>query len=130
MKPITVLLVDDNQKFLDITTQFLLLEGESKIRVLGTAVNGEEGIRKTIVLKPQIVLVDLAMPGLSGLDVITILRKEQPDLGIIALTLMETNGYRNASLSAGADDFLHKSVMNTDLLPKLRQVYQTVQNRG
>jgi two-component system NarL family response regulator len=67
-------------------------------------------------------LIDLAMPDLPGLLAIPRLREAQPGLGIIALTLHDTEGYRQASLKAGADDFVAKARLTDDLLPAIRRV--------
>jgi len=64
------------------------------------------------------------MPGLPGLKAIPLLRGALPNLGIIALTLMEPNGYRQAALAAGADEFVSKATLATDLHPAIRRVWQ------
>ncbi len=74
---------------------------------------------------PDIVLIDLAMPQVSGMEAILRLRAAWPKIGIIALTLLDTNGYRQAALTAGADGFVAKDNLNTKLLPAIRQVMKT-----
>ena len=71
------------------------------------------------------VLIDLAMPGMPGLEAIPHLRRMLPELGIVALTVMNTKSFRQAALSAGADVFVPKASMRTDLLPAIRQIMQT-----
>ena len=75
--------------------------------------------------QPQLVLLDLMMPRPSGLEVIPRLRALLPHVRIIALTLLDTSSYRRAALAAGADAFVAKSSMETDLLPAVQQVMQT-----
>jgi DNA-binding NarL/FixJ family response regulator len=117
LKLITVLLVDDNAIFLRTATIFLeLLEN---VHVVGTASGGKEGLEKTILLRPDIVLVDLDMPDLHGLDVIPKIRQTLADTSIIALTMLEEDGYRKVSLAAGAHEFISKAAMNTDLPPAI-----------
>ena len=122
MKPISVLLVDDNPAFLRIATRFLQKHDDTV--VIGTADGGEEALALAQDLQPDIVLIDLAMPGLSGLEAIPRLRAVLPAAGIIALTVLNTNSYLQASLEAGANDFVAKAILNTDLLPAIRRVAQ------
>jgi DNA-binding NarL/FixJ family response regulator len=122
MKPVSVLLVDDSPFFLCIAARFLRAHDE--VDLVGTAGGGEEGLAQAQILRPQVVLLDLAMPGLSGLEVIPRLRRILPQVGIVVLTLQDTDSYREAALAAGADDFIPKSVMNTTLLPVIHRVAQ------
>ena len=120
---ISVLLVDDSLTFLRATTQFL--EAHDDIVIVGTASSGDEALSQAEKLRPQVILIDLAMPGLPGLQAIPRLRDILPEAGIIALTVMSTNSFRQAALAAGADVFIPKSTMSTDLLPAIRQVVET-----
>ena len=81
-------------------------------------------------MPPQLVLLDLMMPRPSGLEVIPRLRALLPHVRIIALTLPDTSSYRRAALAAGADAFVAKSSMETDLLPAVQQVMQTRRGAG
>ncbi|RLC74496.1 MAG: hypothetical protein DRJ03_30390, partial [Chloroflexi bacterium] len=123
MPPISVMLVDDNPTFLRVTTQFL--EAHEGIAVIGTADGGEQALEKAQALQPQIILIDLAMPNLPGLKAIPRLRKMLPQVGIIALTVMNTKSFQDAALKAGADTFIPKSHMRTKLLPAIRQLTQS-----
>jgi CheY-like chemotaxis protein len=120
MESISVMLVDDNLGFLRAAAQFL--EAHDDIVVVGTAGGGIEALEQVQDLQPQVVLVDLAMPGLPGLEVIPRLRQMLPEAGIIALTVMNTNSFRKAALVAGADDFIPKPAMRAKLLPAIRAV--------
>jgi DNA-binding NarL/FixJ family response regulator len=120
MKPITLLLVDDNRAFLRVADLFL--RGQVDVAVVGAANDGEEALAKARELRPQVVLVDLAMPRLPGLEVISRLRDLMPEVGIVALTLLDTEAYRQAALARGADAFVGKATLTTDLLPAIRRV--------
>jgi DNA-binding NarL/FixJ family response regulator len=122
MNPVSVLLVDDSPIFLRIATQFLQQYGD--VVVLGVADGGKECLLQAKRLQPQVVLLDLSMPDLPGLEVIPRLRAVQPQVGIIILTMLDTNGYRQAALAAGADDFISKANMADDLLPAIQRVAQ------
>jgi DNA-binding NarL/FixJ family response regulator len=81
-------------------------------------------------VQPDVALIDLSMSDLPGLELIPQLRCAQPKMGIIALTLMDTNDYRKAALAAGADDFVSKNTMNTDLLPAIQKITQSAEMRS
>ena len=122
MNPISVLIADDNPTFLRIVTRFLEEQSRKTVSVVATARGGEEALAQAEALRPQVVLIDLNMPGLSGLEAIPRLRRALPDAGIIAVTLLDTDGYRQAALAAGADDFVSKMTLNTELLPAIHRV--------
>lgn len=122
MKEASVLIVDDSADFRQVAAQFLrLLPG---LRVNGVADDGQAGLTKAAQLKPDLILIDLNMPGLSGLETIPRLRALLPDAAIIALTMMEPNSHRQPALDAGADDFITKARMDTDLLPAIQRLLQ------
>lgn len=126
MKPISVLLVDDNPKFLHFATRFL--EAHNDVIVVGTATECDEAITQAEDLRPQVMLLDLAIPDLSSsLEAIPRLRKMLPEMGIIAVTMFDTDGYRQAALTAGVDDFVPKRTIDTDLLPAIWRLGQTDQ---
>jgi len=122
MEPISVLLVDDNPIFLRATSQFL--EAHDDMAVIGTAERGDAALAQVQGMPPQVILIDLAMPGLPGLEVIPRLRSLLPESGIIALTLLNTNNFRQAALEAGADAFIPKATMRNELIPTIRRVAQ------
>ncbi len=119
MRHIRLMLIDDNATFLRIVSRFL--QQNKDVVVVGTATGGEAALARAQDLQPHVVLLDLAMPGLSGFDTIPRLRQLLPEVRIIVLTLLNVDGYRQAALAAGADDFVSKSAINTDLLPAIRR---------
>ncbi len=120
MSLIRIALADDHSTFRDITIRFL--HQHEDLLVVGAANGGQEALALARNLHPDVMLVDLAMPDLPGLETIPRLRTGQPGLGIIALTLLDTDGYRQASLAAGADEFVAKANLTTDLIPAIRRV--------
>ncbi len=120
---ISVLLVDGNLTFLRIVTRFL--DAYDDVVIVGTVCESEQALIQVRDLEPDIVLLDIAMPNLSkGLDFIPRLRAALPGVGIIALTLLGTGGYRQAALEAGVDDFVPKAAMGANLLSAIRRVKQ------
>ncbi|MBC8263421.1 MAG: response regulator transcription factor [Anaerolineales bacterium] len=120
MDSIRVLLVDDSAIFLRRAAEFL--EEYEDLLVVGAARSGREALDQVLPLQPDIILLDLHMPGLSGLEVLPQLRALLPTVGIIVLSLFELEVYRRAALAAGADDYVAKGEMSTALLPAIKRV--------
>ena len=121
--PISVLLVDESLTFLRIAMRFL--DAHDDIVIVGAVREGEKALAQLENLEPDIVLIDIAMPDLlGGLKFVPRLRAALPGVGIIALTLIGTGGYRQAALEAGVDDFVPKAAMGMDLLSAIRRVRQ------
>lgn len=121
---ISVMLVDDETTFLRIETLFLETHYRNEIHVVGTASGGEECLAKAQLLAPEVVLIDLNMPGLSGLQTIPLLRIMFPEMRIIALTLNDSQHSRRAVLAAGGNELVSKATMSTDLMPAIRRVME------
>jgi DNA-binding NarL/FixJ family response regulator len=119
-QPFSILLVDDNESFLRAEERFL--RQKEGVSIVGQASNGGEALNMVKDLEPRVVLLDIAMPEVTGIDLIPELRDAHPSVGIIALTVMDTESYREAALAAGADAFLSKSALFTDLLPTIHYV--------
>jgi CheY-like chemotaxis protein len=126
-EPVSVLLVDDSPAFLRTATFFLEQCGE--MIVVGTVTDGQEALDRVHDLDPDVVLLDLVMPGMTGWQIIARLRVERPEIGIIAMSVWEIDSYREAALEAGADEFVSKAVISTELLPAIWRVMRVVQSR-
>jgi DNA-binding NarL/FixJ family response regulator len=122
MRPIRVLLIDDNAAFLRAAAQFL--RGHADIILVRSVLGGGDALARVEALRPDVVLIDLAMPDVPGLDLIPRLRSARPDVGIVALSFLDVDAYRQAALAAGADAFVSKAATGSDLLPAIRQVAQ------
>jgi DNA-binding NarL/FixJ family response regulator len=116
----TVLIVDDDPRMRAYIRD--LLGAESDIRVLGEAKDGEEAIRLTHQLRPGIVLMDLAMPHMGGLDALRRTKREMPWTKVIMVTVHGEDAYRRAALALGADAFIVKKRLPGELLPLLRRI--------
>lgn len=121
MNRVSVLLVDDSVVFLGAATQFLRDHCAEEVDVIGTADGGDRAIVQAEALRPQVILLDLRMPGMTGLEVIPRLRALLPAVRIVMLTQLDSRGYREAALAAGADECVSKASMDTDLLPAIRR---------
>jgi two-component system response regulator NreC len=111
------LLVDDNEAFRHVATDFL--QRHYELTVVGVICRGEEALAQAQDLQPQVILIGLDRPGL---ETISRLRKVWPGVGIIALTLLNDNTYRQATLVAGADDVVRKAELISELLPTIRRL--------
>ncbi len=119
---VSVLLVDDNRSFLHIEKMFLEENGASEVIVRGIATGAEEALHQAREVKPELVCLDMSMPGTTGLALIPQLKQLLPHVRIIMLTLWAKRIYREAALAAGADDLIAKGAMTSDLLPAIRRV--------
>jgi DNA-binding NarL/FixJ family response regulator len=121
---IRVLVMDDNEAFRRAATDFL--QRQHELTVVGAICGGEEALAQVQDLGPQVILIGLDKPGL---ETISRLRNMLPDVGIIALTLLEGNAYRQAAMAAGADELVPKAELTTELLPAIRRVTQADPSR-
>jgi DNA-binding NarL/FixJ family response regulator len=119
MKPLSIVLVDDNPMFLRIATRYLATSYPAELALGGTAGTAEEALELALRQQPDAVVADLALPCLSGLELIGRLRKQRADMVIVALTIHDDEAHRQAALAAGADAFVGKANLGTDLVPAL-----------
>ncbi|MCP4538150.1 MAG: response regulator transcription factor [Chloroflexi bacterium] len=124
MDSIRVLLMNNNPAFLHIITLFL--EQQENMTLVGAIGDGRKDLEQIQNLRPQVIVVDMGTPGLTGLKTISILRTMMPDVGIIAMSLLRDNGYKEKAILAGADEIIIKAKLTTDLLPAIRQVAQKI----
>ena len=119
-KTIRVLLVDDHQ----VVRQGLrkMLDGEKGIEVVGDAGSAEEILTEVELLSPDIVLMDIRMPGMGGIEATRQLKAKQPECSIIVLTLYAE--YLPQAIEAGAVGYLLKNIKREELSQAIRAVYQ------
>jgi len=117
----TVVLIEDNPVFLGLLTAFFEHTRPKRFDIVGTARTGEDGLTVVDRVHPHAVLVDLKLPTMSGLDVISRLRGKASDLAILALSSADRDAFYEPVIAAGADGFVSKDRMSTDLLPALRR---------
>jgi two-component system response regulator NreC len=102
----------------------LLLEQYPEIEVAGEAANGREVVRLATELKPDVVLMDVAMPLLNGIDAAEQIRKNDDKIGVIMLTMHADEGYLLRALNAGVRGYLLKESAEDDLLRAVKAVSQ------
>ncbi len=115
----TIVLADDHQ----VVRQGLkaLLEAEPDFRVVGEAGDGLQAIKRVELLSPRILVLDLMMPGLSGLDVTPQIKKCSPHTQVVILSMYANEGYVLEALSNGASAYVLKDSSSDDLVHAVRE---------
>jgi len=109
---IKVLLVDDNALFRDGIVQILHADG--RFQVVGQASDGAEGIAAAGRLRPDLILMDLRMPGMGGVEAIRAIRADAPQVPIGVLTMLESADSVQSALQAGASGYVAKDATPDD----------------
>ena len=102
-----VLIVDDQTLFRSGLSR--LLESDARVQVVGQAVDGADAIKKVAALKPNIVLMDIKMPNLDGIEATRRITAEHPEVKILVLTTFEADSYVLQALHAGASGYVLKT---------------------
>lgn len=100
-----------------------LLFSAEDIEVIGQAENGEDAIKKAKHMKPDVLLIDIAMPVMNGIEATKILKKEMPELKIISVSMHSEKQYVKGMLEAGADGYLLKNCTYQQLTDAIKSVY-------
>jgi DNA-binding NarL/FixJ family response regulator len=117
---ITVLLVDDHSL---VRRGFRrMLEDEPDIQVVGEAGNGDEAIQLARELKPQVVVMDCALPKTNGLDATRQILEDQPQTAVLMLSMHSESTWVRQAIEAGAKGYILKNAMNLELGPAVRRV--------
>jgi two-component system response regulator NreC len=93
-----------------------LLSGQNGLEVIGEAGDGREAVRKIDTLQPDLLLIDLSMPKLNGIDAIREIKSRHPEIKIIVLTVHKSDEYIIAALKAGANGYMLKDASQNELL--------------
>ena len=120
IKPVRVILADDHT--LVRAGVRALLEKLPEVKVLGEASNGREALELVKTYKPDVVLMDITMPGLNGLEAAARMAKEFPDVRVIILSMHNNEEYYWRALKAGAAGYLLKKAATAELSIALQQV--------
>ena len=122
MAKIRIVLADDHVILRQGTRQ--LLEHEPDMEVVGEASNGAEAVQLVSKLKPDIVIIDVAMPGMNGIEATKKIKEILPGTKILVLTGYDYDEYIFSLLEIGAAGYLLKDVSGDDLVGAVRAVYQ------
>ena len=120
MEKIKLLIVDD----LDHVRQGLktLLNLFEDLEIIGEATNGFEAIGMALGLNPDVVLMDYEMPKLDGIEATKIVKKHNPDIQIVMISIHDSDEIRNKAIEAGAAVYVNKATPVDELMDKIRTV--------
>jgi DNA-binding NarL/FixJ family response regulator len=121
MRSLRVLLVDDSAEFLESAGH--LLARHPELQIVGRAASGQAALEQVAALSPDLVLMDLAMPGMSGLEATRQIKASSGAPRVVIMTLYDVAEYRLAARAAAADGFIAKACMHSGLLPMLEPMF-------
>ena len=122
-----VLLVDDDVRFRRFVKE--LFSSEEDLQIIGEAEDGQEAILKAKELKPDLVLMDISMPRMNGLDATRRLKGIMPELVVIILTIHDLEEYKVAAMASGAYGYVLKKSLMEDLIPAIRWAFKSEESR-
>ncbi|SMO36925.1 response regulator [Melghirimyces algeriensis] len=120
--PINVLLVDDHAILRDGLSSIISLEED--MEVVGQADSGAESIELIEKLNPDVVLMDINMPGMSGVEAIRRIRAKNLKVAVLVLTMFDRDEYLYESIRAGATGYLLKDAPSSDVIDAIRSAYR------
>ena len=118
MSKLRVLIVDDHPVVRD-GLKALLGDAEG-LEVVGEACDGETAVRRAVELRPDVVVMDLSMPGMSGVEAARRIREGCPGVRVVALTAHEAHGYLRQVMGAGASGYVLKRTATDELIGAIR----------
>ena len=116
----TILVCDDQPAFREVVSMMLSLE--PSLEVVGEATNGEEALRLVAELQPDLVLLDIAMPMMDGLEVLPLIKGVAPDTRVVMLTGFTSTDMRERALAAGARGYIEKGTDVPALVAHIRDL--------
>ena len=122
MTKIRVLVCDDHAILRDGIK--LLLNSQPDMEVVGEAIDGREAVEQARALQPDMILMDIAMPGLNGLEATKQIRRDVPDARVLVLTMYENDEYVSRMLEAGVLGYVLKKAAGTELVHAIRSIHQ------
>ena len=122
MDRIKVLIVDDHRVVREGLSA--ILKSKENIQVLGEAQDGQEAVEKARSLLPDVILMDVSMPKMTGVEATRIIKREFPHIGIIALTMYEEQQYIFDLVRGGATGYLLKDSDSDQIVKAIQSVYR------
>jgi DNA-binding NarL/FixJ family response regulator len=116
--PLRILLADDH-----VTVRHglkLLIDAQPDMKVVAEASDGDTAVRSAVALKPDVVVMDISMPGMNGLEATRALKKQQPGIAVITLTRHSDDAYLQELLRAGVSGYVLKQSAPSELLQAIR----------
>ena len=122
MERIKVLIADDHRVVREGLSA--ILKTKENIEVVGEAQDGQEAVDKARTLVPDVMLMDVSMPRMGGVEATRVIKRELPHIGIIALTMYEEQQYIFDLVRAGATGYLLKDTDSSQIVAEIRAVYR------
>jgi len=116
--PLRILLADDH-----VTVRHglrLLIDNQPDMQVISEASDGQAAIQNALALKPDVIVMDISMPGMNGLAATRALKKQQPDIAVVTLTRHSDDAYIQELLHAGVSGYVLKQSAPTELIQAIR----------
>lgn len=120
IEPITLMLADDHPLLRKALRN--ILEKQPWIKIIGEAGDGEEAVRLAKKLQPKVIIMDISMPKLNGLEAMRKIKLVNPDIIILVLTVHDDSEHIFSMLEAGAAGYLTKSIFGEDIIHSIRTV--------
>jgi len=121
MPEIRLLLVDDHEVVR--TGLRMLLESQKELIIVGEASNGAEALELCKLLHPDVVVMDLTLPDISGIEITRLIKRNQPDVNVVALTIHEDQEYFFEMLKAGASGYVPKRAAPEELVSAIQAAH-------
>jgi len=118
-KEFTVLIVDDQEETRKNISR--LLQFENDISVIGTARTGQDAIKQTLALDPDVVLMDINMPDMDGIEATERIKEQTHHTQVVILSVQGDTNYMRRAMAAGASDFLTKPPKSDELISVIRR---------
>ena len=122
MQKIKILVVDDHAILRDGIRALLGLHDD--VEIIGEASEGKEAVEKALELEPDVVVMDIAIPGMDGLEATRRIKKKNSKVQILVLTQHDNKEYVLSSIKAGAAGYVPKRAMGSELVSAIRAVYR------
>lgn len=119
---ISILIVDDHAILRDGLKNILSFEED--IKVIGEATSGEEALKLADKLSPDVIIMDINLPGMNGVETTALIKTENPDARILVLTMYTHDEYLLSALKAGADGYLLKDAPSEYVVDAIKAVYR------
>ncbi len=120
MKTTKILIVDDHEVVRDGLRN--ILTSLDNISIAGEAGNGEDAVKMYSTLKPDLVIMDISMPGMNGIEATRVIKEKDPDARILILTMHDNQEYLNQIIRSGAKGFILKNTDKEELLEAVKTV--------